>query len=46
MAKPWPFREHLGNLYLGTVNAFSGYEVGREPINRRGADFPDIASHV
>ncbi len=50
MAGPWlKFRGHLenisGNLYLGAVNAYSGYEVGYGKNQLTGATqtFPDIA---
>ena len=50
MAGPWlKYRGHLenisGNLYLGAVNAFDGYEVGYGKNQLTGATqtFPDIA---
>ena len=50
MAGPWlKYRGHLenisGNLYLGAVNAFEGYEVGYGKNQLTGATqtFPDIA---
>ncbi len=50
MAGPWlKFRGHLenisGNLYLGAVNAYQGYEVGYGKNQLTGATqtFPDIA---
>ena len=50
MAGPWlKYRGHLenisGNLYLGAVNAFDGYEVGhgKNQLNGETQTFPDIA---
>ena len=50
MAGPWlKYRGHLenisGNLYLGAVNAFDGYEVGHGKNQLTGATqtFPEIA---
>mgnify|MGYP003324145962 CR=1 FL=1 len=50
MAGPWlKYRGHLenisGNLYLGAVNAFDGYEVGHGKNQLTGdtQTFPDIA---
>ena len=50
MAGPWlKYRGHLenisGNLYLGAVNAFDGYEVGHGKNQLTGAtqSFPEIA---
>ena len=50
MAGPWlKYRGHLenisGNLYLGAVNAYPGYEVGYGKNQLTGAtqSFPDIA---
>ena len=50
MAGPWlKYRGHLenisGNLYLGAVNAFSGYEVGygKNQLTGETQSFPDIA---
>ena len=50
MAGPWlKYRGHLenisGNLYLGAVNAYSGYEVGygKNQITGETQTFPDIA---
>ncbi len=50
MAGPWlKYRGHLenisGNLYLGAVNAYAGYEVGHGKNQLTGATqtFPDIA---
>jgi aconitate hydratase len=50
MAGPWlKYRGHLenisGNLYLGAVNAFSGYEVGQGKNRLTGEtqSFPDVA---
>ena len=50
MAGPWlKYRGHLenisGNLYLGAVNAFSGYEVGhgKNLLTGEVQTFPDIA---
>ncbi len=52
MAGPWlRYRGHLenisGNLYLGAVNAFDGYEVGCGKNQLTGAtqQLPDIAQH-
>ncbi len=50
MAGPWlKYRGHLenisGNLYLGAVNAFEGYEVGygKNQLTGETQTFPDIA---
>lgn len=50
MAGPWlKYRGHLenisGNLYLGAVNAFDGYDVGhgKNQLNGETQTFPDIA---
>ena len=50
MAGPWlKYRGHLenisGNLYLGAVNAYEGYEVGygKNQLNGEIQTFPDIA---
>jgi aconitate hydratase len=50
MAGPWlKYRGHLenisGNLYLGAVNAFEGYEVGygKNVLTGETQTFPDIA---
>ncbi len=50
MAGPWlKYRGHLenisGNLYLGAVNAFPGYEVGfgKNQLSGEVQSFPDIA---
>ena len=50
MAGPWlKYRGHLenisGNLYLGAVNAFEGYEVGygKNQLTGETQSFPDIA---
>ena len=50
MAGPWlKYRGHLenisGNLYLGAVNAYEGYDVGHEKnqLNGETQTFPDIA---
>lgn len=50
MAGPWlKYRGHLqnisGNLYLGAVNAFDGYEVGygKNQLTNATQTFPDIA---
>tara|TARA_Y100000758_G_scaffold6176_1_gene5126 strand:- start:174 stop:1985 length:1812 start_codon:yes stop_codon:yes gene_type:complete len=50
MAGPWlKYRGHLenisGNLYLGAVNAYDGYEVGhgKNQLTGETATFPDIA---
>ena len=50
MAGPWlKYRGHLenisGNLYLGAVNAYSGYEVGygKNQLTGDTQSFPDIA---
>ena len=50
MAGPWlKYRGHLenisGNLYLGAVNAYEGYEVGygKNQLNGKIQTFPDIA---
>jgi aconitate hydratase len=50
MAGPWlKYRGHLenisGNLYLGAVNAFEGYEVGygKNQLTGQTQTFPDIA---
>ena len=50
MAGPWlKYRGHLenisGNLYLGAVNAFEGYDVGhgKNQLNGETQTFPDIA---
>ncbi|MGZ0216349.1 MAG: aconitate hydratase, partial [Acidimicrobiales bacterium] len=50
MAGPWlKYRGHLenisGNLYLGAVNAFSGYEVGhgKNQVTGDTQTFPEIA---
>ena len=50
MAGPWlKYRGHLenisGNLYLGAVNAFDGYDVGhgKNQFNGETQTFPDIA---
>jgi aconitate hydratase len=51
MAGPWlKYRGHLenisGNLYLGAVNAYEGYEVGygKNQLTGETATFPDIAA--
>ena len=50
MAGPWlKYRGHLenisGNLYLGAVNAYEGYDVGhgKNQLNGETQTFPDIA---
>ena len=50
MAGPWlKYRGHLenisGNLYLGAVNAYEGYDVGhgKNQLNNETQTFPDIA---
>ncbi len=50
MAGPWlKYRGHLenisGNLYLGAVNAYDGYEVGygKSQLTGETATFPDLA---
>jgi aconitate hydratase len=50
MAGPWlKYRGHLenipGNLYLGAVNAYDGYEVGygKNQLSGETQSFPDIA---
>jgi aconitate hydratase len=50
MAGPWlKYRGHLenisGNLYLGAVNAYNGYEVGhgKNQLTGETGTFPDIA---
>jgi aconitate hydratase len=52
MAGPWlKYRGHLenisGNLYLGAVNAYEGYEVGtgKNVLTGETQSFPDIAKH-
>ncbi len=51
MAGPWlKYRGHLenisGNLYLGAVNAFEGYDIGygKNQLTGETATFPDIAA--
>jgi aconitate hydratase len=52
MAGPWlKYRGHLenisGNLYLGAVNAYDGYEVGygKNVLTGETQSFPEIARH-
>ena len=52
MAGPWlKYRGHLenisGNLYLGAVNAYDGYEVGygKNVLTGETQTFPEIARH-
>ena len=53
MAGPWlKYRGHLenisGNLYLGAVNAFAGYEVGfgKNQLTSETQRFPEIAKRI
>ena len=53
MAGPWlKYRGHLenisGNLYLGAVNAFAGYEVGfgKNQLTGETQRFPEIAKRI